>query len=55
MCSSAHTRCGFVASPAGASVLTCSFFVTGAERPVFVIDGNAYWTTPPPPVSAMNT
>ena len=55
LCSSAHTRCGFVASPAGASVLTCSFFVTGAERPVFVIDGNAYWTTAPPPVSAMNT
>mmetsp|Transcript_130 Transcript_130/g.635 ORF Transcript_130/g.635 Transcript_130/m.635 type:complete len:465 (+) Transcript_130:1733-3127(+) len=55
LCSSAHTRCGFVTSPAGASELTCSSTVTAAERPVFVIAGNAYSTTPPPPVSAMNT
>mmetsp|Transcript_9509 Transcript_9509/g.41615 ORF Transcript_9509/g.41615 Transcript_9509/m.41615 type:complete len:458 (-) Transcript_9509:750-2123(-) len=55
LCSSAHTRCGFVTSPAGASELTCSLTVTVAERLVFVIAGNAYSTTPPPPVFAMNT
>mmetsp|Transcript_8976 Transcript_8976/g.37706 ORF Transcript_8976/g.37706 Transcript_8976/m.37706 type:complete len:304 (-) Transcript_8976:721-1632(-) len=55
LCSSAHTRWGFSVSPAGAKVLTCSLTVTAARRPVCVIAGNAYSTTPPPPVSAMNT
>jgi hypothetical protein len=55
LCSSAHTKCGFSGSPAGASVLTCSLAVTAAARPVFVNAGNAYSTTPPPPVSATNT